>query len=176
MQLQEVMELIKTTLLDEERRMEVEQQYLGMNYRMTDIQAALGINQAKRLREIINERNRIFRTYNAEFAKRKIPIETLKIPKNVKSALHLCVIRLLKSEPEDHKKLFEYMRENGVGVQLHYSPIHLQPYYREKGFKEGDFPNSELYEKQCISIPIYPGLKIEEQNKVIELLDCFFKK
>ena len=79
----------------------------------------------------------------------------------------------MKSNPTEHEQLFDYMRRNGVGVQLHYSPIHLQPYYREMGFKEGDFPNSELFEKQCLSIPIYPGLKTIEQDRVIDLLETF---
>ena len=68
------------------------------------------------------------------------------------------------------------MRENGVGVQIHYSPIHLQPYYKDIGFKVGDLPNSELYEKQCMSIPLYPGLKRSEQDKVIELLETFLRR
>ena len=153
-----------------------EQQYLGMNYRMTDIQAALGISQAARLREIIDERNRIYARYEQEFLRRQIPVKLLNIPKNIRSALHLCIIRLTDSDSKKHEELFKYMRENGVGVQIHYSPIHLQPYYKDMGFKVGDLPNSELYEKQCMSIPLYPGLKRSEQDKVIELLETFLRR
>ena len=74
------------------------------------------------------------------------------------------------------EQLFMHLRKNDIGVQIHYSPIHLQPYYKQLGFKEGDFPNSELYEKKCLSIPIFPGLKSSEQSKVLELLEAFLKK
>ncbi len=153
-----------------------EQQFLGMNYRMTDIQAALGISQVRRLDKIIEERNNIHKLYSQEIQDRKLPLKLLNIPKNVDSALHLCIIQLLDIDKEVHEQLFMHLRKNDIGVQIHYSPIHLQPYYKQLGFKEGDFPNSELYEKKCLSIPIFPGLKSSEQSKVLELLEAFLKK
>ena len=153
-----------------------EQQFLGMNYRMTDIQAALGISQIKRLNKIIEERKTIHDVYKQEFQKCQLPIKLLDIPKNVSSALHLSIIQLLDLGEEVHEKLFMYLRDNDIGVQVHYSPIHLQPYYKKLGFKEGDFPNSELYEKKCLSIPIFPGHKTSEQSKVLELLATFLKR
>ena len=143
------------------------------NYRYT---GCIRNKSSQRLEQIIHERNSIHSRYQREFTKKDIPVRILEIPQNVLSALHLCIIRLMKSNPTEHEQLFDYMRRNGVGVQLHYSPIHLQPYYREMGFKEGDFPNSELFEKQCLSIPIYPGLKTIEQDRVIDLLESFLKK
>ena len=151
-----------------------EQQYLGLNYRMNDIQASLGVSQAGRLKEVIKERRDIHARYNKEFRRRELPLKILDIPENVKSALHLCIIQLDINESSTNEDLFKYLRKNNVGVQVHYTPIHLQPFYRRLGFKEGDFPNSELFEKKCLSIPIYPGLKFEEQSMVIELIDSFF--
>ena len=147
-----------------------------MNYRMTDIQAALGISQVKRLGKIIEERTKINEIYKQELQGCQLPVKLLDIPKNVNSALHLCIIQLLDLGEEVHEQLFMYFRKNNIGVQIHYSPIHLQPYYKKLGFKEGDFPNSELYEKKCLSIPIFPGLKASEQCKVLELLEAFLKK
>ena len=144
-----------------------EQQFLGMNYRMTDIQAALGISQVKRLEKIIEERTKIKEMYRQGLQNCQIPIKLLNIPENVSSALHLCIIQLIDQGEEVHEQLFMYLRKNNIGVQVHYSPIHLQPYYKKLGFKEGDFPNSELYEKNCLSIPIFPGLLTSEQSKVL---------
>ena len=119
-----------------------------MNYRMTDIQAALGISQVKRLGRIIEERTKIKRYIDKSFKAAKYQLSCW-IFLNVNSALHLCVIQLLDLGDEMHEKLFMYLRDNNIGVQIHYSPIHLQPYYKKLGFKEGDFPNSELYEKNA---------------------------
>ena len=151
-----------------------EQQYLGMNYRMTDIQAALGISQAKKLKEIVEERKNIYLRYKSAILEKDLPVKLLDVPENVKSALHLCVIQLAEGSEEKHENLFMYFRRNNIGVQVHYSPIHLQPYYRRLGFKKGDLPNSELYEKRSLSIPIFPGLSKSEQDRVIHLLENFF--
>ena len=145
-----------------------EQQMLGYNYRMTDIQAALGLSQLKKLREIINTRNNIFNEYTILL--KDLPVELLKIPSNCESALHLAVIRLKGKTKKEHLTIFEGLRKKNIGVQLHYSPVHLQPYYKKLGFAKGDFPEAENYGESAISIPIFPGLKKAEQVRVVEIL------
>ena len=141
-----------------------EQQGLGFNYRMNDIQASLGISQLKRINKIIEERNNILRTYKEILNDKKISFLT--IDKNVKSSVHLVIILLENLNDEDHKKVFDGMRIRNIGVQLHYSPIHLQPYYRKLGFNEGDFPISEEYSRRAISLPVFEGLKYNQQKYI----------
>tara|TARA_B100000886_G_scaffold339996_1_gene307346 strand:- start:199 stop:1374 length:1176 start_codon:yes stop_codon:yes gene_type:complete len=145
-----------------------EQTCLGFNYRLNDIQAALGKNQLKRLDKIVVERNQILKFY--KLISKDLPISFLKIPKDVYSAVHLGIIKFNDFNPEKHKSIFAKMRNNGVGVQLHYSPIHLQPFYREFGFSPGDFPNSEKYSKNSFSIPVFPGLRKRNQIRIISFL------
>ena len=147
-----------------------EQQQLGFNYRITDIQAALGLSQLQRLDEIVAERNRQLQRYRELLA--CLPVQLLEVPEDVLSSVHLAVIRLQQASAEQHLQVFEGLRAAGIGVQLHYSPVHLQPYYRQSGFKEGDFPEAEAYASAAISIPIFPGLKNLEQSKVAALLKC----
>ena len=112
-----------------------EQQHLGFNYRITDIQAALGLSQLQRLDEIVIERNRQLDAYRELLA--ELPVQLLEVPDNVISSVHLAVIRLPQATAEQHRQIFEGLRSAGIGVQLHYSPVHLQPYYRVLGFAEG---------------------------------------
>ena len=147
-----------------------EQQDIGYNYRMTDIQAALGNSQASRLGEIVMERNRQLNNYKVLIEDNNLPINILKIPDNVVSAVHLAVVRLNEYNPKKHLDLFNFMRSNGIGVQVHYSPVHLQPFYRKMGFREGNFPKAEKYERSAFSIPLFPGLTEEQQLKVVEIL------
>ena len=151
-----------------------EQQELGFNYRMTDIQAALGLSQMKRLSQIIEERERIFKRY--QLLLEDLPVKILEIEGSVSSALHLAVVRLEDSCKKRHRQIFEGLRESGIGVQMHYTPVHLQPYYRRLGYKEGDFPEAERYSKDAISLPIYPGLKEYEQERVVDALKSLVKK
>ena len=140
-----------------------EQVDLGYNYRMTDIHAALGLSQLNRLHEYIERRHAIASTYDQEFK-----CINLKIPYRnpaSKSALHLYVIQV---EPSKHRRIFHKLRENNIGVNLHYIPVHTQPYYQKLGFTWGDFPNSENYYKRAISLPIFPTLTENEQSYVIE--------
>ena len=141
-----------------------EQQRLGFNYRMTDMQAALGLNQLKRLDEIVAERNRQLRTYKRLFA--GLPVRLLDVPEDVQSSVHLAVICLESASTDQHRKVFESMRSLGIGVQLHYTPVHLQPYYRQMGFGEGQFPMAESYASSAISLPLFPGLGQLEQARV----------
>ncbi|MDC3164345.1 UDP-4-amino-4,6-dideoxy-N-acetyl-beta-L-altrosamine transaminase, partial [Prochlorococcus sp. AH-716-F13] len=109
-----------------------EQQYLGLNYRMTDIHAALGISQLKRLDEICIKRNSLLERYKEKISTEKINF--LEIPSDCFSSVHLCVIKLKKLDKNIHRKFFDFFRNNKIGVQLHYAPIHLQPYYQNLGF------------------------------------------
>ena len=145
-----------------------EQQDLGFNYRMTDLQAALGLSQLQRLDEIVAERNHQLRIYGELLS--MLPLKLLAVPEDVLSSLHLAVIRLADPRPEHHRRVFEGLRAAGIGVQVHYTPIHLQPYYRKFGFREGDFPEAEAYSSNAISLPLYPGLGQLDQQRVAETL------
>ena len=145
-----------------------EQQDLGFNYRLTDLHAALGLSQLGRLETIVAERQRLLEVYWQKLA--SLPVSLLEIPPGVSSALHLAVIRLHETDPQHHRRVFEGLRAAGIGVQLHYSPVHLQPYYRRLGFAEGDFPEAEAYSRNAISLPLYPGLQKQEQERVVQVL------
>jgi len=132
---------------------------------MNDIQAALGLSQLERLEDIIYERNNQLRFYKDKL--KGLPIKMLDIPKGVKSSVHLGVVLLQDFSDNDHKEIFSELRNRGIGVQLHYWPVHLNPYYRKMGFKENDFVNAELYSKRAFSLPLFPGLKIEDQERVV---------
>ena len=99
-----------------------------------------------------------------------LPVQLLQIPDECHSALHLAVIRIEGDDPARHRSVFEGLRQAGIGVQLHYTPVHLQPDYRRLGFTEGDFPQAEAYARSAISLPIFPGLTSEEQERVVKTL------
>ena len=139
---------------------------LGFNYRMTDIQAALGVSQMKRLDQYINKRHEIVSKYDYEF--QELDVTTPFQKRESYSAFHLYVIMLEERLSLHHKEIFIMFREKEVGVNLHYIPVHTHPYYRGMGFKMGDYPNSESYYQHAISLPIYPSLSDEEQNRVID--------
>ena len=148
-----------------------EQKELGFNYRMTDIQAALGNSQARRLKWIIEKRNDLLNNYKELIMENNTPIRLLSQSKNVISAVHLAVVQLKEDFKDKHLLLFKELRRKNIGVQLHYEPVHLQPYYREKGFKENDFTNAEEYAKKSFSIPLYPELTRREQAMVIQIIN-----
>ena len=145
-----------------------EQQELGYNYRMNDIEAALGVSQIKRLKSIVKTRNKQREIYIKKLD--GCNIEILKVPENTYSSVHLVVARLTKITEERHKEIFKELRDSGIGVQLHYAPVHLQPYYKRMGFKAGQFKNAEEYARTALSIPVYPGLTDEEQEYVCNKL------
>jgi len=145
-----------------------EQQSLGFNYRLTDLQAALGLSQLERLEAIVSERQRLLDNYRQLLD--CLPVTLLDIPSTMRSAVHLAVIRLHSREPTYHRYVFEGLRAAGIGVQLHYTPVHLQPFYRRYGFAEGDFPEAEAYACNAISLPLYPGLQAHEQQWVVNVL------
>lgn len=143
---------------------------LGYNYRMTDLQAALGISQMQRLDEFIEKRHKIAKRYN-ELLK-DLPIELPFQEPEVYSSFHLYVIRLkLNQIDSTHKNVFNTLREKGVGVNIHYIPVHTHPYYKNIGFKEGDFPEAEKYYREAISLPMYPDLSKKDQDKVVKILE-----
>ena len=148
-----------------------EQQMLGYNYRMTDIAAALGISQMNRLEEFIKRRRRIKRRYIEELD--GVPIKILKESKRTKSSVHLVVIKMRDEWEGQRDKFYRYMKNNGVGVQLHYLPIYRQPYYEKYRYNKDEFPNAEEYGKNAVSIPVYPDLQEDEQTKIVELIKAF---
>lgn len=143
---------------------------LGFNYRMTELQAALGISQIKRLDEYISKRHEIAEMYNQRLS--ELDIITPKQCIESYSSYHLYVIRLnLKKLKKTHKEIFIDLRSNGIGVNLHYIPLYLHPYYEKMGFDKKLFPNSETYYSEAISIPIFQTLKNEDFQIVCDVLD-----
>ncbi len=151
-----------------------EQQDLGFNYRMSDINAALGLSQLKRIRNIVKERNNLLSNYKSLLS--TLPITFLEIPKDVISSVHLAVILLEPQLAIHHSVIFDLMRKSNIGVQLHYIPVHTQPYYQSIGFKEGQFPASEDYSSRAFSLPLFPGLTFSQQEYIYNQLKINFKK
>ena len=146
-----------------------EQVELGYNYRMTELQAALGLSQMSRLEEFVTTRNTLATIYNDKL--KKLPIILPFQSENTYSSFHLYVIRLdLDIIKKSHNQVFQELRDKGIGVNLHYIPVHIHPYYRSMGFKLGDFPEAEKYYSEAISIPIFHGLKEDQQNTVIRAI------
>lgn len=142
---------------------------LGYNYRMTELQAALGVSQMTRLNEFVSARHRLAQRYNELLT--KLPIVLPYQLKDTYSGLHLYVIRLkLDAISLSHKQVFEALRENGIGVNLHYIPVHTQPYYQKLGFSLGDFPESERYYEEAISLPLFHAMTVEQQDEVVSVL------
>lgn len=144
-----------------------EMQQLGFNYRLTDFQAALGNAQLKRANEGLDRRREIAQNYFEAFKDQPF----IKGQSGVVDghAYHLYVI-----EAENRKELYEHLRSNNIFAQIHYVPLHLMPYYKQFGWKNGDFPAAETYYSRCISLPMYPTLTNEEQNFVINCIINFY--
>ncbi len=146
-----------------------EQVDLGFNYRMTDIHAALGVSQMQRLTQYITRRQEIATIYNE--ALKELPVITPFQHVDSYSAFHLYVIRLqLTNKKINHLEVFNGLRNNGIGVNLHYIPIHTQPYYKKFGFQHNDFPEAIRYYHEAISLPMYPLLDERQQKLVVESL------
>lgn len=143
---------------------------LGFNYRMTELQAALGVTQMQRLEQFIAARHRLAARYNEMLS--GLPVTVPFQLENTYSGLHLYVIRLqLHAIGLTHKEVFDGLRANGIGVNLHYIPVHTQPYYQKMGFKLGDFPESEKYYKEAISLPMFHAMSDEQQAEVVRVLE-----
>lgn len=146
-----------------------EQIALGFNYRLTDLQAALGISQLRRLEYMVERRHLVSEYYSEHLT--GIPVTTPQVSGDVYSALHLYVIRLdVKRTLKSHGVIFQELRDRGVGVNLHYIPVYRQPFYKKMGFKHENFPNAEAYYREAISIPMFPTLTKSDQSKVIGTL------
>ena len=142
---------------------------LGYNYRMTELQAALGISQMQRLDNYVARRHELAQRYNQLL--QDLPITTPWQHPDSYSGLHLYVIRLqLDQISKTHRQVFEALREQGIGVNLHYIPVHTQPYYQRMGFKAGDFQESERYYAEAISLPMFQTLTEVQQDLVIAAL------
>jgi UDP-4-amino-4,6-dideoxy-N-acetyl-beta-L-altrosamine transaminase len=142
---------------------------LGFNYRMTELQAALGVSQMERLDEFVTLRHKCQKRYD-ELLK-NLPITTPYQDLDSYSALHLYPIKIQTDQVKStRKEIFEALRRNDIGVNVHYIPIHTQPYYENMGFKKGDYPNAENYYENTISIPIFQRLTIEMQDEVVNVL------
>ena len=139
---------------------------LGLNYRLTEIQAALGVTQMGRLSEYVAKRNVLADRYDAALG--NLPLKRPGRQVGTRSAFHLYVIRV---EAAQRRNIFEALRSNGIGVNMHYIPVHTQPYYRRLGFAPGMFPIAEAYYASAISIPLFPGLKDAEFNAVVSEID-----
>lgn len=142
---------------------------LGFNYRMTELQAALGVSQMTRLDAYVARRHELARRYDAQLA--DLPLITPWQHPDSYSGLHLYVIRLQLDRLDiTHRAVFESLREQGIGVNLHYIPVHTQPFYQRMGFKDGDFPEAERYYTEAISLPMYPTMTEAQQDKVVHAL------
>lgn len=142
---------------------------LGYNYRMTELQAALGLSQMERLDAYVAQRHEISRRYDDLLA--ALPVTTPWQHPDSYSGLHLYVIRLqLDKITRSHRQVFEALREQGIGVNLHYIPVHTQPYYRQLGAHSGSFPDAERYYAEAISLPMYPALNPDLQAQVVTAL------
>ena len=144
-----------------------EQIDLGYNYRMSDIHATLGLSQLKRLNIFLKNRNRIAMQYNEALC--NLPISLPKILNENYSSYHLYVIRLNLEEVNlSYNKVFNELRSKGIGVNLHYLPIHLHPFFSQKGFKKGDYPQAEKHGQEALSLPIFSSLNDNQQSYICE--------
>lgn len=147
---------------------------LGFNYRMTELQAALGVSQMVRLDEYVARRHELAARYDALLADLPV-IRPWQHPDSY-SGLHLYVIRLqLERIGKTHRQVFDSLREQGIGVNLHYIPVHTQPYYQQMGFKAGDFPEAEHYYAEAISLPMFQTMSGAQQDQVIAALSSTLK-
>ena len=143
---------------------------LGYNYRMTELQAALGVSQMQRLNDYVARRHALARRYDERLA--PLPVTLPWQHPDGYSGLHLYVIRLqLGQIRQTHHQVFESLRQQGIGVNLHYIPVHTQPYYQQMGFKAGDYPEAERYYTEAISLPLFQTMTEQQQDEVVAALE-----
>ena len=142
---------------------------LGFNYRMNEIQASLGLNQMSRIDQYIYRRHEIAKTYDSEL--KNLPLTIPWQPPSIHSSYHLYPILVgVHSHKKNQREIHDELRINGIGVNLHYIPVHRQPYYEKLGFKKNDFPEAEKFHRTVLSIPMYSSLTDENQYKVINTI------
>lgn len=141
---------------------------LGFNYRMTELQAALGASQMTRLPQFVSRRRQLARQYMTQL--KEVPVTLPFQAQSTDSAWHLFILRLQSDNPGHHAAVFDELRRSGLGVNLHYIPVHTQPYYQALGFRHGDFPEAERYYRQAISIPLFHAMTDEQQMQVVHTL------
>ena len=148
---------------------------LGYNYRMTELQGALGVSQMRRVNQFVNVRHQLAERYNKTLA--ELPVVLPYQNEDSYSGLHLYVIRLkLNAISKTHKQVFDALRQSGIGVNVHYIPVHTQPYFQKFGFVQGDYPNAERYYQEAISLPMFPTMTEEQQNRVVDALATVLKE
>lgn len=143
-----------------------EQRLLGFNYRMSDLQAALGLVQLKRLQNFVQRRQSLVHRYNKALADTSLTLPLSDPDQDI--SWHLYRVGLPKGC--DRQKLIENLRQRGVGSQVHYIPIHLQPWYKQQGFHKGDFPKAEEWYQHSLSLPLFPAMMEDEQQQVIDAM------
>ena len=143
----------------------------GYNYRLTDIQSALGLSQLKKLDKFIRQRRKISSWYNSELKKIKDIILPLEIS-NIRSAWHIYVIRT--KDPKARGKLAKYLKNNGIGINFHYPSVYSHPYYKENGYAKIQLSNEEIYSNSCITLPLYPALSRKEVKYVCDKIKSFY--
>jgi dTDP-4-amino-4,6-dideoxygalactose transaminase len=142
---------------------------LGFNYRMTELQAALGVSQMTRLDQFVQRRHELAHRYDQLLD--DLPVTTPWQHPDGYSGLHLYPIRLrLDKITQSHRQVFESLRDQGIGVNLHYIPVHTQPYYQRMGFKPDDYPRAQAYYREAISLPMYQTLTDAQQDQVVTAL------
>jgi len=145
-----------------------EMQVLGMNYRLTDIQCALGISQLEKLDNFVEKRKKIANNYTESFSNLKNIILPPADDVDFKSAWHLYVVRLKGELSNKRTALFKVLRSNGIGVQVHHIPVYYHPYYQALGYKKNICPQAEKFYDASLSLPIFPDISNTQQRKVIE--------
>jgi UDP-4-amino-4,6-dideoxy-N-acetyl-beta-L-altrosamine transaminase len=142
---------------------------LGYNYRLTDLQAALGLTQLARLDEYVARRHEIAARYDAALARLAVRAPW-RDPRH-RSAMHLYVVRLPGADAPRRRRVFDALRAGGIGVNVHYAPVYMQPYYARMGFDPRDFPEAEQYYREALSLPMFPTLTGEQQDEVVRQLE-----
>ncbi|VUD56431.1 UDP-4-amino-4-deoxy-L-arabinose--oxoglutarate aminotransferase [Thalassocella blandensis] len=147
-----------------------EQQLLGVNYRLSDLHATLGLSQLKRVNEFIEKRRQLFERYHEILA--DLPLTLPREQALTQSAWHLFAVALQGDQdiPQKRRRVFDFLRQHNIGVNVHYIPIHLQPDFKRLGFSVGDFPMSEDYYQRTMSLPLFPDLTFEEQDYIADKL------